>query len=162
MNCTTCDTPLTPGAPFCPNCGTRVTTASSSGMPTVALPPAPDLSAAPPQQYTPQPYAPQPYTPPPYVPSPVYTQASLPTSNTAIVSLVFGILGWVVLPFIGAIIAVISGHMARNEIRASNDQLGGRGLATAGLVLGYLQIGLFLLGCVAFLLLGVLGAAVSR
>src|SRR5215813_8123800 len=39
------------------------------------------------------------------------------TSGTAIASLVFGILSWCVLPFIGAILAVIFGHSAHNEIR---------------------------------------------
>ena len=39
------------------------------------------------------------------------------TSGTAVASLVFGILSWILLPFIGAILAVILGHSARGEIR---------------------------------------------
>jgi hypothetical protein len=41
------------------------------------------------------------------------------TSNLAIVSLVCGVLGWTLAPFLGSIIAVITGHMARAEIRRS-------------------------------------------
>ena len=36
-----------------------------------------------------------------------------PTSSLAVTSLVFGILSWCVLPFVGAIVAIICGHMAR-------------------------------------------------
>jgi hypothetical protein len=65
-----------------------------------------------------------------------------PTSTLAIVSLISGIVSWFLLPFIAAIAAVITGHMAKNEIRKSNGTLGGNGMATAGLVLGYVQLGL--------------------
>jgi hypothetical protein len=63
-------------------------------------------------------------------------------STLAIVSLIFGILAWCVLPFAGALVAVVCGHMARGEIRrASVDApLEGDGLAIAGLVLGYVQL----------------------
>jgi hypothetical protein len=73
------------------------------------------------------------------------------TSNLALVSLIAGIASWVIAPFLGAIIAVITGHMAKNEIRRSAGLLTGDGLATAGLVLGYVQIGLSVIGiCVAW------------
>ncbi|MDO4693770.1 MAG: DUF4190 domain-containing protein [Eikenella sp.] len=57
-------------------------------------------------------------------------------SNLAIASLVCGLLGWTLLPLVGSIIAVVTGHMARQEIRRDPD-LEGDGLAIAGLVLGY-------------------------
>ncbi len=76
------------------------------------------------------------------------------TSSMAVVSLVCGIATWVILPLIGAIIAVITGHMARREIRDSMGRLTGDGLATAGLVLGYLQLGLGLVA--ACLMVGLL------
>ena len=41
------------------------------------------------------------------------------TSSLAVVSLVSGILGWSLLPLIGSIAAIITGHMARAEIRRS-------------------------------------------
>lgn len=60
-----------------------------------------------------------------------------PNSTMAVVSLVSGILGWVMLPLIASVVAVITGHMAKNEIRDSGGRVGGDGLATAGLILGY-------------------------
>ncbi len=69
-----------------------------------------------------------------------------PTSNTAIISLIAGILGLSLFPIIGSIVAVITGQMARREIRESAGTLGGEGLATAGLVLGWVGIGLTVLG----------------
>ena len=56
-----------------------------------------------------------------------------PNSQLAIASLVSGILGWTLVPFIGTLVAIITGHMARSEIRRSNGQLGGDGMAIAGM-----------------------------
>ena len=63
-----------------------------------------------------------------------------------------GILGWFVIPIVGAIIAVITGHMAKNEIRQSKGALGGDGMATVGLVLGYANLVLGLCVCLALIL----------
>lgn len=80
------------------------------------------------------------------------------TSSTAIASLVSGILAWIMLPIIGALVAVICGHVARAEIRRMPPgSIEGDGMAVAGLILGWLQLGLALLG--VLLLLTVLGAA---
>ncbi|QMT41624.1 DUF4190 domain-containing protein [Neisseria shayeganii] len=57
-------------------------------------------------------------------------------SHLAIVSLICGLLGWTLLPLAGSIAAVITGHMARRDIR-HNPALSGDGLALAGLILGY-------------------------
>jgi Domain of unknown function (DUF4190)/zinc-ribbon domain len=84
-------------------------------------------------------------------------QALRTTSGTATASLVCAILGWTVLPVIGAIMAVVLGHMARNEIRASGGSLGGDGMATASLVLGYASIGLAALGAIVSIALAALG-----
>ncbi|TBV71390.1 DUF4190 domain-containing protein [Pseudoxanthomonas winnipegensis] len=75
-----------------------------------------------------------------------------PTSSLAVVSLVFGILGWSLLPTIGALVAVITGHMARAEIRRSQGALDGDGMAVAGLVLGWLHLVLLVLGIAALFL----------
>ena len=81
------------------------------------------------------------------------------TSTLAIISLVSGLLGWTVLPFLGSIVAVICGHMARKEIRLAPDRLEGDGLAIAGLVLGYLSIAMAVLAVMAlFLFFGGLAA----
>jgi ABC-type antimicrobial peptide transport system permease subunit len=67
------------------------------------------------------------------------------TSSLAIVSLVAGLLGWTLAPWLGSIIAVITGHLARAEIRRDPTGVEGDGLAIAGLVLGWSMILLSLL-----------------
>ncbi|MBL8261946.1 MAG: DUF4190 domain-containing protein [Xanthomonadaceae bacterium] len=77
------------------------------------------------------------------------------TSTLAIISLVAGILGWTLLPFLGSIGAIITGHMARGEIRRSNGALEGDGMALIGLVLGWLSVIISILGILfIFLFLG--------
>lgn len=73
------------------------------------------------------------------------------TSSYAVISLVAGILGWTLLPFLGSLAAIIFGHLARGEIRRSNGQLDGDGLAVTGLVLGWLSVVLWVLGILAFI-----------
>lgn len=75
------------------------------------------------------------------------------TSTTAIVSLVFGIACWFVLPFIGAVVAVLCGHAARGEIRrAPPGSLDGDGMAVAGLVLGYVHLAFFVVTAMLLLM----------
>ena len=74
-------------------------------------------------------------------------------SSLAIVSLVTGILGWTILPFIASIVAVITGHLAKKEIRESGGLLEGDGMALAGLILGYVMIGLAILGIILAIVL---------
>jgi hypothetical protein len=81
------------------------------------------------------------------------------TSNLAIVSLIAGILGWTILPFISSIVAVVTGHYARAEIRREPERLEGDGLAVAGLVLGYSLI-IISLAALALLVLFFGGVAV--
>ena len=141
--CSACGTRQEPGATLCPNCGNAL------GGPQAAPVPPP---AAPPPAAT---RAPAPSIPPYAGPQPGYPMATLaqpPTSTAAILSLVLGIASYVFLPFIGAIGAVIAGHMARKEIRDSQGRIKGDGMALAGLILGYahfalacLAVGLFLL-----------------
>lgn len=96
------------------------------------------------------------YQPPAeYPPAPEFS-APKPNSTLAIVSLVAGILGWTLLPLLGSIAAVITGHMAKNEIKKSAGTLGGNGMATAGLILGYLAIALGLCVCCVLVLLPLL------
>lgn len=54
--------------------------------------------------------------------------------------------------WIPAIIAVVMGHLARRQIRLSGGQRRGMGLSIAGLLLGYLSIGLPLVGIAIFAL----------
>ena len=83
------------------------------------------------------------------------------TSTTAIISLVSGILGWTALPFIGAIVAIVTGHVARAEIRRNPQTLQGDGLAVAGLVLGYAMVAVSLMALLAVVLFGGLAAILA-
>lgn len=78
------------------------------------------------------------------------------TSVTAIMSLVFGIVSWCGLFFIGGIVAIVCGHIARGEIRAAAPgSVDGDGMALAGLILGYVNVVLSVLAFLAvFLFLG--------
>ena len=64
------------------------------------------------------------------------------TNIWAVVSLISGILGWLGIFGLGGIAAVVAGHVAKSQIRASAGRMGGDGMATAGLILGYLNIAL--------------------
>ena len=75
------------------------------------------------------------------------------TNNLAIVSLVSGILGWSLLPWLGSLVAIITGHMARAEIRRNPDTQEGDGLAIAGLVMGWGMVALSVLAIVAIFML---------
>jgi outer membrane lipoprotein SlyB len=57
------------------------------------------------------------------------------TNGLAGVSLGFGI-GQILLPILGALVAIVCGHVARSQIRRTGEQ--GDGLAVAGMVLGYI------------------------
>lgn len=83
----------------------------------------------------------------PYTP-PAYPTATKRESSLAIVSLISGILGWTIVPFIGSIVAVITGHLAKKEIRESGGTMSGDGMALAGLILGYTMIGIALLAII--------------
>lgn len=68
-----------------------------------------------------------------------------PTSGMAIASLVCSLLG------IG-IVGVILGHLALNEINKSNGYTQGRGLALAGLIIGYIQIAIGVIVLIFFII----------
>jgi hypothetical protein len=92
-------------------------------------------------------------TPPP---PPIYTAPAAPTtSGLAVASLIMSIVGWFLLPIVGNVLAIIFGHMAKREIAQSGDRLTGDGLATVGLILGYIGVGLWVLGILVFVLFGV-------
>ncbi|WP_168380838.1 MULTISPECIES: DUF4190 domain-containing protein [unclassified Microbacterium] len=88
--------------------------------------------------------------------------ASRPTSPLAVTSLICGIAGlvliWAIIPVLASIAAVITGHMALGQIKRQPG-VGGRGLAIAGLILGYavVAIGAFTIvsTIISFLFVGV-------
>ena len=87
---------------------------------------------------------------------PVYQQ----TNSLAIVSLVAGIVSYFLLPLIGAVTAIITGGIAKRQIRESSGQMKGRGMANWGIILGWINIGLGLvIACIIVLVVtGIIGA----
>jgi len=65
---------------------------------------------------------------------------SPPTNMLAVVSFVLGIASYLAVPVVGAIAAVVLGHMARGQIKQTGE--GGSGFALAGLILGYVHLAL--------------------
>jgi hypothetical protein len=91
-----------------------------------------------------------------------YPDPPLPINSLALASFILGSTSYFVLPVLGAIAAVITGHLARQEMRANPDSYSGEGYATAGLVLGYTHLALILVAIVFVLItLAVLPALVS-
>jgi hypothetical protein len=98
--------------------------------------------------------------PPAYPPQPQQGpyQPSAPTNVLAIVSFALGIASYVFLPLIGAIAAVVTGHMARGQIQRTGES--GRGFALAGLILGYVHLALVAIAIVIFVIILVVGVAI--
>lgn len=88
------------------------------------------------------------YGPPPYGPGP-YGFAAQRTNGMAIASMVLGIV-WIY--WIGSILALVFGYIAKKQIKERGE--GGAGMATAGIVLGWIGVGFLVL----FIALGVGGA----
>ena len=86
-----------------------------------------------------------------------YPYATQRTNGMSIASLVSGILAWLLCPFIGGALAVVFGHVARGQIKQSGEA--GGGMAIAGLMLGYANLGVSVLGIIAWIFLFV-GAAI--
>ena len=173
MTCPNCSYSIPSGMQYCPNCGNLLNEFAphSAGVPTqridsstlpqqqrritAPLEPLPEDSVAqspiltlPSSQtlLSNQPIASQ-VVPRGTLPNTSYVVPAPKNNSNAIVSLVFGILGWVVLPLIGPIVAIVAGHIALRQIKIQEGQQDGRGMAIAGLILGYLQIVLLIVIC---------------
>lgn len=88
------------------------------------------------------------------------------TSGLAIASLVCGIVSYVcILGPLAAFPAVITGHIALGQIRRSGRTLGGRGMALAGVILGWAVIGITVLlfvGALVYLMVAAPSAEMVR
>lgn len=113
MFCRNCGTANPDSGQFCSKCGQPLSSAAARTTPGPT--PVPGSSFATPPSVT----------------------GDAPTSGKAIASLVCGIFTFF-LP--ASIAAIILGHLSLSEIRKSAGRIGGRGIATTGLVLGYLGI----------------------
>jgi hypothetical protein len=113
-------------------------------MSTEQQPPPPGYpAAAPPAPPAGAPYPPPApgYAPPApgYAPQAVYQQVIVQskTNGLAIAALVLGIMWFY---WVGSVLAVIFGHVALSQINKSNGTQQGRGMAIAGLVLGWVGV----------------------
>jgi hypothetical protein len=78
---------------------------------------------------------------------PESTPPALPTSTLAIISFIAGLVGIFFMPFIGGIAAIVTGNMAHKETRSFPPTHGGDGLATAGMVMGWLSLLIWIIIC---------------
>jgi hypothetical protein len=144
--------PPIPGLPYnAQQPSAEVPVAGFEYNPQPVTPPQPYYPPAPTQSYPQQPYAPQPYQQPyqmgPYQQPYGYQAAhrSAATNGLAIAAMVLGIL-WVY--WIGSILALVFGYVARDQIKRSGQQ--GDGMAIAGIVLGWVGIGFLIIGLMAW------------
>jgi len=76
------------------------------------------------------------------------------TNGFAIASLVLGII-WIYA--VGSILALVFGYMAKKQIDESGGRESGRGMAVAGIVLGWIGVG----GVILILIIVAIGASSS-
>jgi Domain of unknown function (DUF4190) len=109
----------------------------------------------------PPPSPPPPPQPPPTPPaaggSGYYSPPTSTTNGLAIASLVSSIAGWVICG-IGFILGIVFGSIAKNQIDQSGGTQQGRGLAVAGIIIGWVGIGL---GVLVLLIVIIASAASS-
>ena len=74
--------------------------------------------------------------------TPVYQQ----NSTLAVISLISGIASYFIVPLLGAIAAIITGIWAMKEFRQCSGRVTGEGMAKAGIILGWVNIGLSVIG----------------
>lgn len=101
-------------------------------------PPPPGYPHPPYQNYPP--YPPQAY--------PGYVQGAK-TNGMAIASMVLGIV-WIY--WLGSILALVFGYIAKRQIAESNGTQRGSGMATAGIVLGWVGVGTLVLAILVFVI----------
>ena len=116
MFCPKCGTQVEEGSRFCQKCGAQVDQPTAPVQPTAV-----------PSQTTPS--------------QPVYqTATAVKNSGAAVASLVLGIIGLIFpfIPIIPSIMAIIFGIVGIGQVNRSNGALKGKGMATAGIILGIL------------------------
>jgi hypothetical protein len=136
MPCTRCGALIPPGSKSCPACGKAVPPERVAAA--AAAAPAPPAGGAM-----------RGYEPPASLldaPAPISPAVPQRTNGFAVVSLSMGILWYV---WIGSILALIFGYVAKRQIDASQGRQKGRGFAIAGIVLGWVGVGLLALVIIA-------------
>jgi hypothetical protein len=152
MFCPMCGSPNEEDSIFCGNCGAVLNPEQAQGEATKAQAAEAVISEPKPVESPETPRLDErPPVPPPPAPSPARPSVpAVPTSGMAIASLVLGIGGLTVLPLLGSIVAIILGYMARRDIRQRPAEVSGDGLARAGIVLGWIAVGLAVMGLLVF------------
>ena len=116
------------------------------------------MSTPPPPAAPPPPPPIDPPQPPGGFAQPQPQPPSAGTNGKAIASLVLGIVGltaiFCVFPGVASVLAIIFGHMARNEIDAGSGQEG-RGMAVAGFVMGIIGVVVTALWIILIVIAGV-------
>ena len=103
----------------------------------------------PPQGYPSAGYPPQGYSPSGYPMQGTSWNAPPRTNGLAVASLVCACAG--IVPFLfglPAVLGIVFGFIARNQIRSARGTQGGAGLALAGVIVGFSLIGLFILAII--------------
>ncbi|HEX4077025.1 MAG TPA: DUF4190 domain-containing protein, partial [Candidatus Acidoferrales bacterium] len=124
MLCPRCGEANALGVKSCVRCGAQLPAEAQAPGPT---PPAPAASAGGSVLGLAAPKTLQPLPGPPFA-------GTAESSGKAIASLICGLFMWV---FPAAVAAIILGHVSLSDIKRSAGHLTGRGMAIAGLVLGY-------------------------
>lgn len=141
------------------------------------------MSSTPPGDLPPPPSSPPPPPPPSTPQTQIVGQQSAPstsiphtpglqpqgmgttgqTNTLAVVSLVAGIGSFFahIIPGVGgftvALVAAITGYMARNQIKQTGEQ--GYGMATAGMIIGIVHMALIVVGVILLILIFIFGIA---
>ncbi|HET8927816.1 MAG TPA: DUF4190 domain-containing protein [Microbacterium sp.] len=66
----------------------------------------------------------------------------------AIVSFVSSLVGLFIIPVVGQIVGIITGHISLGQLKTSGEN--GRGLALAGTIIGWVSLGLAIVGIILF------------
>lgn len=131
--CPMCGSNLDPDCNFCPNCGfqmTEFTLSSDKNTTPASVQKIPSQSQVQPR-YRPQPQMQQQYYP--------------PSNTNGTVALIFGILGFFLIPIIGSIIAIIFGAIARSREPQSSTGKAGLVLGIVGIIFWILLYGFIFL-----------------
>lgn len=99
--------------------------------------------------------------PPPPLGYPYPSFAPQRSEGLAVASLIVGIAGFLVCPLVGPILALVFGYRAKGRIRESGGTLGGDGLATAGIVLGYVGLVIPVIAILAIVAITLVGTNAS-
>lgn len=78
-------------------------------------------------------------------------------NGLAIAAMVLGLLSFVCLGPVMSVPAVVCGHMASGAIKRGEMDPGARGFALTGLILGYINIALFIIGMLIVAVVAVSG-----